>query len=202
MSSGAKPTAGVAAAPPLGTDQGGTEVAETITERSTADDENQADAVGLGDASEQPAVSSVVDVGTASAATASVGSLLEQYRAAFQSIDGMIRDLATSCVAVEAVNAGHWRVLMENEYLAELCQRQDRRQQIEGAVESSLGRRIRIDFGFRPESQPHGATAKPTNKTQALRDLQELPFVVKLNEIYSAEWVELLPARPRKNLDS
>ena len=133
-------------------------------------------------------------------ATTDAASPLQQYRAAFQSIDGMIRDLATSCVAVEPVTANHWRVLMENEYLAELCQRQDRRQQIEGAVEAALGRRVRIDFGFRAEAQPHGATAGPTiSKTQALRDLQELPFVIKLNEIYSAEWVELLPARQRKN---
>jgi len=129
-------------------------------------------------------------------------SPLQQYRAAFQSIDGMIRDLATSCVAVESVNANHWRVLMENEYLAELCQRQDRRQQIEGAVEAAVGRRIRIDFSYRAEAQPHGATAvKPTSKIQALRELQELPFVVKLNEIYSTEWIELLPARPRKSSD-
>jgi hypothetical protein len=127
---------------------------------------------------------------------------LQQYRAAFQSIDGMIRDLASSCVAVEPVNANHWRVLMENEYLAELCQRQDRRQQIEGAVEATVGRRIRLDFGYRAAAQPHGATAaKATSKTQALRDLQELPFVAKLNAIYSAEWVELLPARPRKKTD-
>ncbi len=114
----------------------------------------------------------------------------------------MIRDLATSCVAVEPVTPNHWRVLMENEYLAELCQRQDRRQQIEGAVEATVGRRIRIDFGYRAEAQPHGGlVAKPTSKTQALRDLQELPFVAKLNTIYSAEWVELLPARPRKKAD-
>lgn len=88
----------------------------------------------------------------ANTAAALPGTPLQQYQAAFQSVDGMIRELATSCLQVETMGDGHWRVVMENEYLAELCKRQDRRQQIEQAVESSLGRRIRIDFTFRAES--------------------------------------------------
>lgn len=127
------------------------------------------------------------------------GTPLQQYQAAFQSVDGMIRELATSCVQVETMGDGHWRVVMENEYLAELCKRQDRRQQIEQAVESSLGRRIRIDFTFRAESGSHLANAKAQPKAQVLRDLQENPFVARLNEVFSTEWVELLPPRPRKN---
>jgi hypothetical protein len=127
------------------------------------------------------------------------GTPLHQYRAAFQGVDGMIRELATSCSQVEAMSDGHWRVVMENQYLAELCKRQDRRQQIEQAVEVALGRRIRIDFTFRVESEPHLATGKTPPKAQALRELQENPFVSRLNEVFSAEWVEILPPRPRKN---
>ncbi len=127
------------------------------------------------------------------------GTPLQQYQAAFQTVDGMIRELATSCLQVETMGDGHWRVVMENEYLAELCKRQDRRQQIEQAVESALGRRIRIDFTFRVESESHLSSAKAQPKAQVLRDLQENPFVARLNEVFSTEWVELLPPRPRKN---
>jgi DNA polymerase-3 subunit gamma/tau len=124
---------------------------------------------------------------------------LQQYQQAFQGVDGMIRELATSCSQVEVLGNSHWRVVMENQYLADLCQRPDRRSQIEKALEESTGRRIRIDFTFRPEPDSHLAAApKPNNKTQALRDLQSSPYVARLNELFSAEWTELLPPRPRK----
>lgn len=125
-------------------------------------------------------------------------SPLQQYQAAFKSVDGMIRELATSCSQVEAMSDGHWRVVMENEYLAELCKRQDRKQQIEQAVESALGRRIRIDFTFRAAPDSHLSNTKALPKAQAIRELQENPFVGRLNEIFNAEWVEMLPPRPRK----
>lgn len=127
------------------------------------------------------------------------GSPLQQYQAAFKTVDGMIRELATSCSQVEAMSDAHWRVVMENEYLAELCKRQDRKQQIEQAVEFALGRRIRIDFTFRAEPDSHLSNAKALPKAQAIRELQENPFVGRLNEIFNAEWVEMLPPRPRKS---
>ncbi len=127
------------------------------------------------------------------------GTPLQQYQAAFQAVDGMIRELATSCSQVEAMGDGHWRVVMENEYLAELCKRQDRKQQIEQAVEASLGRRIRIDFTFRTDPASHLAASKAPPKAQAIRELQDIPFVARLNEVFSAEWIELLPPRARKS---
>lgn len=127
------------------------------------------------------------------------GTPLQQYQAAFQAVDGMIRELATSCSQVEAMGDGHWRVVMENEYLAELCKRQDRKQQIEQAVEASLGRRIRIDFTFRTDPASHLAASKVPPKAQAIRELQDIPFVARLNEVFSAEWIELLPPRARKS---
>ncbi|MBL8889853.1 MAG: DNA polymerase III subunit gamma/tau [Planctomycetaceae bacterium] len=136
---------------------------------------------------------------TAVAPGSVMSSPLQQYQAAFKSVDGMIRELATSCSQVEAMSNGHWRVVMENEYLAELCKRQDRKQQIEQAVESALGRRIRIDFTFRSDPNSHLANTKALPKAQAIRELQENPFVARLNEIFNTEWVEMLPPRPRKS---
>ena len=112
----------------------------------------------------------------------------------------MIRDLATSCTEVQELSAEHWRVMMENQYVADLCKRADRKQQIEDTVQAAVGRRIRIDFAFPANSaDPHhnGAT-RHTTKAQALRDLQEQPFVAKLNEFFQTEWVDILPPRKSK----
>ncbi|MDP1563142.1 MAG: DNA polymerase III subunit gamma/tau [Pirellulaceae bacterium] len=142
----------------------------------------------------EPVTKSVAPV-----SAAEPGTLLQQYQSAFRTVDGMIRELATSCAQVEAMSDGHWRVVMENEYLAELCKRQDRKQQIEQAVESALGRRIRIDFTFRADPESHLTTGKNPPKAQALRELNDNSFVARLNEVFSAEWVEMLPPRARKN---
>lgn len=142
----------------------------------------------------EPATKSIAPVSATEPST-----LLQQYQSAFRTVDGMIRELATSCAQVEAMNDGHWRVVMENEYLAELCKRQDRKQQIEQAVESALGRHIRIDFTFRADPESHLTTGKNPPKAQALRELSDNSFVARLNEVFSAEWVEMLPSRARKN---
>lgn len=142
----------------------------------------------------EPAKKSVAPISAAES-----GTLLQQYQSAFRTVDGMIRELATSCAQVEAMNDGHWRVVMENEYLAELCKRQDRKQQIEQAVESALGRHIRIDFTFRADPESHLTPGKNPPKAQALRELNDNSFVARLNEVFSAEWIEMLPPRARKN---
>lgn len=128
------------------------------------------------------------------------GSPWAVYRAAFESIDGMIRDLATSCTEVQELSAEHWRVMMENQYVADLCKRADRKQQIEDTVQAAVGRRIRIDFAFPANSADphHNGTTRHTTKAQALRDLQEQPFVAKLNEFFQTEWVDILPPRKSK----
>ena len=162
---------------------------------ASADSESVAAEPARTPASTEPAAPASVPA----TAAALPGTPLQQYQAAFQAVDGMIRELATSCSQVEALGDAHWRVVMENEYLAELCKRQDRKQQIEQTVATALGRRIRIDFTFRVDAGSHLATVKAQPKAQALRDLQDNTFVARLNEIFSAEWVEMLPPRPRKN---
>jgi len=98
---------------------------------------------------------------------------------------------------VQAVSDRHWRVVMENRDLADLCGRQDRKALIEQAVQQAFGRRIRIDFASPSSSEAAVLGQPPRNKTQVLRDLQTQPFVARLTEVFQAQWTDLLPTRPR-----
>ncbi len=156
----------------------------------------------------QVAASQAADLTAADAQASEVISngspaeLVGLYRNALDQLDGMVRDLAMNFTKLQAISDSHWKVYLENEYLAELCTRQDRKSAIENAILTSAGRQIRIDFGVlasQPIQTHTTQAARQKNKSQKLRELQSDPFVAKLIEVFKAELTDVLPPRPRKN---
>lgn len=127
------------------------------------------------------------------------GNLEEMYRAALDEVDGMVRGLALNFTRLKQLNDAHWRVSLENEYLAELCTRADRKSMIEAAIEKTSGRKIRIDFDVYTQqvaSTHLTQAARQKQKSDQIKLLHSDPFVARIVEVFQAELIDILPPRP------
>ncbi len=105
-------------------------------------------------------------------------------------------------VGIETSGSDAWRVVFAPgaHTTREYCEAAERRQQLQAAVEKTLGRKLSLTFGVMPGEAPKPTPAVPqsTNRVQLMRQVSENPYVKKLCEAIGGEIVRVDPPRQTK----
>ena len=107
-------------------------------------------------------------------------------------MEGMTADFARNYdrIAISAPN--RLVVHFKNEYNLEACQRPDRKEQLERALEKQLGRPIQLDFELLPTSPAANKTKKPIVSSRLkMREKESHPLVRQTMDLFDGEIIGL-----------
>ncbi|MCA9105421.1 MAG: DNA polymerase III subunit gamma/tau [Planctomycetales bacterium] len=91
-------------------------------------------------------------------------------------------------------------VTLRSSYNKDACERPELREQLESAVASVVGDRVRLEFRALPAPPPPanpGLARSQFNRRQMLRDLQRHPWVSEAMTMFEAEIIDVRPPRRR-----
>ena len=116
---------------------------------------------------------------------------LIDWKAAVQNIDGMLADFAGMAVDVQPQGSDHWKIIFGpgNHKPREHCEVVERRNLLQQALRSYLGREIRLSFETQPGEATKATPPPPqaTLRVQQIRQIAEHPYIKKLCEALDGE---------------
>lgn len=138
--------------------------------------------------SEPPSAPPVEKTSLSTFDPANVESVWQQ---ALVQLPEMTRELAGTQEKVEFVQPNTIKVTLPEKYNQQMCMRADRLKSIENAVESCVGKPLRVEFHWNEREAPVAEVPKPKlSRRQQIRQLEQNTMVKKAIEVFDAEVVD------------
>lgn len=113
------------------------------------------------------------------------------WRQALGQLPEMTREIAGTQEKVEFVQPNTIKVTLPEKYNQQMCMRADRLKSIENAVESCVGKPLRVEFHWDERDAPVAEVPKPKmSRRQQIRQLEQNTMVKKAIEVFDAEVVD------------
>ncbi|MEQ8788524.1 MAG: DNA polymerase III subunit gamma/tau [Pirellulaceae bacterium] len=129
------------------------------------------------------------------------GTLREVWRQALEMLGDMTADYASTAtrVAISAPNRLVVSFPASYNYQKESCERVERRQRLEEALEAVTGKTVRLDFELLPqEKQSSPITAPSVSRRQLMQQTTRHPWVSEALEMFDGEIVRVEPGKPSR----
>jgi hypothetical protein len=120
------------------------------------------------------------------------------WRQVLDGIGDLTAEVAGQFAKLELADRDRLVVTLQDTYQRDFCNRADRKQRLESALENAVGQKIRIDF-LAADNRAHVEQISQPAKTrrQMIIELQQNPLVKAAIEVFDAEVVDFQKVAPK-----